>query len=284
MAIIELENISFKYNLSDDFSLENLNISLDKGEICAVTGATESGKTTLCYLLSGIIPHFTNGELKGNLIIDGINTIDSNLQEISLKTGFVMQNPKNQLSGIRFTVFEETGFSLENSGFQKKVMEEKIQEILELLEISHLSEKNPVFLSGGQLQRLAIASVLINQPEILILDSPFTQLDPAGSILLAKILKNLSTKGTAIFITGTDPGFIAELAHKVLVLHNGRSVLYGDPADVYTSDALENYGVEKPLPVQIAEKALAKKIWPENKEIPITIKQAAKGFKQWITQ
>jgi energy-coupling factor transport system ATP-binding protein len=155
MNCITLENVSYKYPYTEDFALEDLNYQFEKGKFYGIIGANGSGKTTFCNLLRGMIPHFFNGDLSGDVLIEGkdVRSWDSNL--LSTKIGYIFQNPFTQISGIKETVFEEIALGLENLGVEKEELIDRVVEVVKLLKLEKLIKKNPNNLSG-QKQRVAL--------------------------------------------------------------------------------------------------------------------------------
>src|SRR5690606_18381877 len=144
-------------------------------------GMNTAGKTTLCYALSGLVPHFFKGAYGGDVYIGDMDVLSHEISEITASVGLVFENPFSQMTGAKFTVYDEIAFGLENQGVPSDVMHERDRESMKLLDIEGLREKNPLSLSGGQMQRVAIASVIAMKPDILILDEPTSQLDPEGA-------------------------------------------------------------------------------------------------------
>src|SRR5690606_1732280 len=154
---------------------------IEKGYLYAVIGKNGSGKTTLCNLIRGFIPHFHKGELEGDFLIEGKDVREWDLGELAKKIGFIFQNPFTQISGVKDTVFEEIAYGLENLGVEVEEIKRRVKKISKLLGIEELEDKNPFELSGGQKQRVAFASVIVMEPDILVIDEPTSQLDPKGT-------------------------------------------------------------------------------------------------------
>lgn len=189
--MIELKNISFKYELQEENTIKDLNLHVREGEFIGVIGKNGAGKTTLCNIIRGIIPDFIQGDISGDIIIDSKNINDIERGEMAELVGFVFQNPFSQISGIKKTVFEEIAYGLENLGVEREEMKRRVKDVIELIKIEDLQDKNPLELSGGQSQRVAIASIIVMNPKILIFDEPTSQLDPLGTEEIFDILKLL---------------------------------------------------------------------------------------------
>ncbi len=155
-------------------------LNINEGEFLAIIGPNNSGKSTLCNTIAGLIPGFFHGSMSGEILLPDNYADPSSTDVSSRNVGFVLQNPTTQLSHMRHTVFEEVAFGLENTGVPAVEMPERINKAISLTGISHLAERSPFTLSGGEQQRLAIASILAMDPQILVFDEPTTMLDPAG--------------------------------------------------------------------------------------------------------
>ena len=176
------------YPLTTEPAIKHLNLQIERGKFYGVIGENGSGKTTLCALLRGFAPSFYKGEIKGEVLVEGKN-INEYGGELSQKIGFVFQNPFTQISGVKDTVFEEVAYGLENFGVPVEEIERRVIEVMKMTNIESLAEKNPFELSGGQMQRVALASVIVLEPDILIIDEPTSQLDPEGTESVFAIIK-----------------------------------------------------------------------------------------------
>ena len=277
MCYFKLEDVSYKYPLEDREILKNINLDIKKGEFWAVIGKNGSGKTTLCNVLRRFIPDFYKGELKGKIILEGKELKDYSAKEIVQKVGFVFQNPFTQISGVKETVFEEIAFGLENLALDAEYIRKRVEETLKLLRIEELRDKNPYELSGGQGQKVALASIIAMDPEIMVIDEPTSQLDPKGTEEIFEIIDILKKEGKTIILVEHKLELIAEYAEKVMVLDEGEMILSGNTEDVLKNKIL----MEKEIGIpQYA--ALAYKLMEEGKvqfeEIPITKEKAVEVF------
>jgi len=266
---IEIKNFSYKYPLEDKNVLENLNLKIEKGEFWAVIGKNGSGKTTLCNALRRFVPDFYKGEVTGKIVIDGKNLKDFNPKELVTKVGFVFQNPFTQISGVKDTVFEEIAYGLENLAVEKEKIIKRVNETLKLLEIEHLKDKNPQEMSGGQKQRVALASIIVMDPEILVIDEPTSQLDPKGTQDIFKIINIMAKKGKTIILVEHKLELIAEYAEKIVVLDEGKIILSGDKKEILNNRLLEEKGIGMPQYSKLAYE-LIKVGKAKFEEIPIT--------------
>ena len=277
MCYFKLEDVSYKYPLEDREILKNINLDIKKGEFWAVIGKNGSGKTTLCNVLRRFVPDFYKGELKGRITLEGKELKDYSAKEIVQKVGFVFQNPFTQISGVKETVFEEIAFGLENLALDAEYIRKRVEETLKLLRIEELRDKNPYELSGGQGQKVALASIIAMDPEIMVIDEPTSQLDPKGTEEIFEIIDILKKEGKTIILVEHKLELIAEYAEKVMVLDEGEMILSGNTEDVLKNKIL----MEKEIGIpQYA--ALAYKLMDEGKvqfeEIPITKEKAVEVF------
>lgn len=277
MCYFKLKDVSYKYPLEDREILKNINLDIKKGEFWAVIGKNGSGKTTLCNVLRRFVPDFYKGELKGKITLEGKELKDYSAKEIVQKVGFVFQNPFTQISGVKETVFEEIAFGLENLALDAEYIRKRVEETLKLLRIEELRDKNPYELSGGKGQKVALASIIAMDPEIMVIDEPTSQLDPKGTEEIFEIIDILKKEGKTIILVEHKLELIAEYAEKVMVLDEGEMILSGNTEDVLKNKIL----MEKEIGIpQYA--ALAYRLMDEGKvkfeEIPITKEKAVEVF------
>lgn len=277
MCYFKLEDVIYKYPLEDREILKNINLDIKKGEFWAVIGKNGSGKTTLCNVLRRFIPDFYKGELKGKITLEGKELKDYSAKEIVQKVGFVFQNPFTQISGVKETVFEEIAFGLENLALDAEYIRKRVEETLKLLHIEELKDKNPYELSGGQGQKVALASIIAMDPEIMVIDEPTSQLDPKGTEEIFEIIDILKKEGKTIILVEHKLELIAEYAEKVMVLDEGEMILSGNTEDVLKNKIL----LEKEIGIP-QYTALAYRLMDEGKvqfeEIPITKEKAVEVF------
>ena len=277
MCYFKLEDVSYKYPLEDREILKNINLDIKKGEFWAVIGKNGSGKTTLCNVLRRFVPDFYKGELKGRITLEGKELKDYSAKEIVQKVGFVFQNPFTQISGVKETVFEEIAFGLENLALDAEYIRKRVEETLKLLRIEELRDKNPYELSGGQGQKVALASIIAMDPEIMVIDEPTSQLDPKGTEEIFEIIDILKKEGKTIILVEHKLELIAEYAEKVMVLDEGEMILSGNTEDVLKNKIL----LEKEIGIP-QYTALAYRLMDEGKvqfeEIPITKEKAVEVF------
>ena len=277
MATVNLQNVTYKYPLTDNPVLKNVNLQVESGEFIAIIGPNGAGKSTLCYLLAGFVPHFYKGKLTGTVEVAGIETQNSSLSEWVLNVGLAFQNPFNQISGARYTVFEEVAFGLENIGVPREEMQERVEHALKLTGISDLAERSPYSLSGGQQQRVALTSILVMEPKVLVLDEPTSQLDPIGTREVFGVIRTMAERGMTVVLAEHKMEWIAQYTDRVVALHEGKIMLDGTPSDVLASDLLDGKGFGISRYTSVARKAKQQGLWLKN-DLPITLVEAVQGF------
>lgn len=284
MALIKIKNLTYQYPITDHPALQDLNLEIEEGEFVAIIGPNGAGKSTLCYTLAGFIPHFFQGELSGLVQVGDLETSSSTLNQWVLTVGLAFQNPFNQISGSKFTVYEEIAFGLENIGIPREEMKTRVERAMELTGISNLADRSPYALSGGQQQRVALTSILVMEPRVLVLDEPTSQLDPIGTRQVFQVIKEMSDQGMTVVLSEHKVEWIAEFADRVIALQEGKIILDGEPGQVLTSPLLEegNFGLSRYT--RVARKASQHGLWPEHTPLPVTLQEAKKGFQRIIDE
>ena len=277
MAIVNLQNVTYKYPLTDTPALQNINLQVDEGEFVAIVGPNGSGKSTLCYTLAGFVPHFFKGEISGMVEVAGQESSKSNLHEWVLNVGLAFQNPFNQISGAKYTVFEEIAFGLENIGTPRNEIIQRVEDAMKLTNISDLADRSPYSLSGGQQQRVALTSILVMQPKVLILDEPTSQMDPIGTREVFGVVRTMAEKGMTVVLVEHKVEWIAHFADRVVALHEGQILLDGKPRDVLTSDKLTGKGFGISRYTSVARRAKEMGLWKQD-HLPVTLEEAVEGF------
>jgi energy-coupling factor transporter ATP-binding protein EcfA2 len=278
--VINVKGFSYTYFASQGAALSEINLEVGEGQFLGIVGANSSGKSTLCYTLSGFIPDFYKGTVVGQVNVAGRDLIRTPLSELAGEIGLVFANPFNQITGARFTVREELAFGLENLGCPREEMLPRIGEVLRLTGLEELAERSPYALSGGQQQRVAIASVMVMRPKVLVLDEPTSQLDPVGTREVFETLDNLTKSGTTVVLAEHKLEWIAVHADRVIVLSDGRIVMDGPPGQVLASADLEKYGLTPTRYTQVARLAVQNGLVNADRPLPVTLEQAVAFFHQ----
>lgn len=226
-AAVRLENVCYRYP-GGDWVLRNIDFGLDAGEYAVAFGANGSGKSSFAYLLAGLIPHFFGGTLKGDVEVEGLNTREHAAGDLFARVGLVLQNPDAQL--FSNTVADELAFGLESLGLSARRIEERIQETTQSLGIEHLLNRSPEMLSGGEQRLVAIASVLVMNPPLLVLDEPFANLDWTFARRVRALLADLHRRGKTVIVIEHRAGDFLQDATRLAVFENSRCSLIGPGA------------------------------------------------------
>lgn len=280
MAQLDITHLSYTYPHASSPALQDVSFQIAPGEFVAIVGSNGSGKSTLCYALTGFIPHFFHGTLTGQIALAGQPTTQVTLAELAPRIGLVFQNPANQMSRARLSVFEEIAFGLENIGLPTVAMPERVNWAMDQVGVSRLAQRSPLMLSGGEQQRVAIATILAMQPQVLVLDEPTAQLDPLGAQQIFEVLHRLSQQGTTIVVAEHHLEAIAQYTTRAIALHGGKVILDGSPSQVLAQPQLVAYGVGQTRYTQIAQLAQAQGLWPPLQPLPTTLQQAVEGFQR----
>ena len=278
MAFVNLQNLTYKYPLTKEPVLQNINLQIQEGEFVSVVGPNGAGKSTLCYALAGFVPHFFKGEIFGEVEVDGKKSSASTLNEWVLNVGLAFQNPFNQISGAKYTVFEEIAFGLENIGVPREEMKARVEEALSLTGIRDLADRSPYSLSGGQQQRVALTSILVMRPRLLVLDEPTSQMDPIGTREVFGVVRKMAEEGMTVVIVEHKVEWIAEFADRVIALKEGQILMEGRPNEVLTSDVLIENGFGVSRYTSTAREAKKRGLWRKD-NLPVTLDEAVEGFK-----
>jgi energy-coupling factor transporter ATP-binding protein EcfA2 len=277
--LITLTDVSYSYPSVSRMALRHISLTVPEGQFCAIVGANGAGKSTLCYTLAGFIPHFFHGKLRGSVQVAGFDVTESSLGEMAGSIGLVVQNPFNQITGARFTVFEEVAFGLENLGLARDEIIVRSTEALELTGLAQHRDQSPYTLSGGQQQRLAIAAMLAMRPKVLILDEPTSQLDPVGTREVFGVLRGLAEqRSMTIVLVEHKLEWIAQFADRVIALARGQVAADGSPGEVLASPLMQEIGIGTTRYTQAARHAQAAGLAEAERSLPVTLNQAVEFF------
>lgn len=245
--IVDFNSYNFKYKSQKDFSLFDINLSIKKGEKIVIVGPSGSGKSTLAKSLNGQIPNSFDGDILGQISIDGKDLKSSSIFDLSLSVGTVLQDTDGQFVGL--TVAEDIAFSLENDCINKEEMEKIVHKWAKELNISKLLERKPKDLSGGQKQAVSIAGVLVSDVPILLLDEPLANLDPKSGRATMKLVRDLAERlgYTVVVIEHRLEEALLLNPDRIIAVSDGRIVFDGCVEDILKSDKLDQIGIRKPL-------------------------------------
>jgi energy-coupling factor transport system ATP-binding protein len=249
---LELAAVTYRYGGASRPALNRIVLRVEPGRVLGVAGANESGKTTLCLVASGLAPAVVGGELAGTVKIDGVGASGLAPHELAQRCGLLFQHPATQLSHTTATVFEEVAFGPCHLGLPEAEVVERVWAALRAVGVEELAPREPTRLSGGQSQLVALASVLAMRPRYLILDEPTSELDPAGTDLVAGALSRLASEsGAGILIAEHKTDVLAGIADEVAVLDGGTVAVTGAADTVLGDPRLPEMGVEPPSRVRL---------------------------------
>ena len=230
--MIEINNLSFKYKSQSNHSLKDINIKIKKGECILLCGRSGCGKSTLLKLINGIIPEFYDGEISGSVMVNGMNTFTTPIYELSKNVGSVFQNPKTQFYTTNTT--DEIAFGLENFGIKREVINKRLIEVEKELKLEHLMNRNIFELSGGEKQKIAIASIYALNPEIYVLDEPSSSLDIKTMNELSHIITKLKSIGKTIVIAEHRLWYLKDIVDRAIYIEDGKII------KEYSIDEIDN--------------------------------------------
>ena len=263
MPLVRCHHVSYRYH--DHLPvLTDLDLVIEAGEWVVLAGASGSGKSTLCRLLNGLVPHLHGGELRGDVVVNGLPVRTTTPHVLSGSVGLLLQRAEAQC--IATTVARDIGWGLAQQGLARDVLETRVREVATQLDLLPLLQRAPHTLSGGELQRVALAGVLALQPTLLVLDEPFAFLDAAAAAQLRAILRNLHQQGVTIIVAEHRLAEVVADATRMVVLDQGRVVADSVPCAVLKQN-IDVWGLEPPPLVQLAQAA-------RRNVVPLTIDEA----------
>ncbi|MFC0477036.1 energy-coupling factor ABC transporter ATP-binding protein [Robertmurraya beringensis] len=247
-SIVQIENVSFKYDLQEEYALNDVSFNINKGEWLAIVGHNGSGKSTLAKLLNGL--QFAE---KGSITIGGTKLSEETVWDTRKMVGMVFQNPDNQFVGT--TVQDDVAFGLENHGVPREEMIIRVQEALEQVKMSQFLLQEPHHLSGGQKQRVAIASVLALKPAIIVLDEATSMLDPKGREQVLETIRELKSDNELTVVSITHDLEEAAKADRMIVMNRGQLYKEGTPKEIFQlEEELISLGLDIPFSVKLSKK------------------------------
>lgn len=270
--VVKFQDFSFTYPGSTRPALQNINLTIEEGQVVGVIGSTGAGKSTLLKALNGLVPHFTGGKQSGNVFVAGLNTRYESIPTLARHVGIVLDDPSSQIFSL--TVEDDVVFGPCNLGFPPLEIRSRTEYALKSTGLEHLRDRNPNNLSGGEQQRLAIAGILAMRPRIMALDEPLSMLDPIGKMQVLSVIKEIVRKREATIIiseAGPDLPAIAELLDYAILLYDGRIIKAGQPHEIISSEELISVGIRRPQTVELFIR-LKKEI--PDMPIPLTVDSA----------
>ncbi len=267
MSLIEVKDLKYRYPGTTELALDGVSFTVEKGEFIGIAGENGAGKSSLSQALLGLIPQFYKGAYGGSVTVCGMDARSTPVSELCRHVGLVFQNPFNQLSGAKDTVYDEVGYGLQNLGFPPEEIRTRVESVLRCFGIWEYRDRNPFDLSGGQLQRVAICSVLAMNPDVLILDEPTSQLDPEGSEEVFHTVDELTKMGITIIMIEQKIEKLAGYCDRVLLMHQGHVVDYDTPRKIFSREDLYDLGVNPPAYTRFAR---ANALAYEDGTLPVT--------------
>ena len=260
-GIVELRNFTFKYYEGDEPVVRDVNLSIPAGAFVGITGAAGSGKSTLTYAMNGIIPHCYPGDFYGSVIVDGMDTCEASLTDLSRVVGSVCQDIDSQI--VTSIVEDEMLYGLENFGVPHDEIEERVDEALADMGISDLRDRVIASLSGGQKQKVAIASILALKPKVLVLDEPTAELDPASSLQVFKLLTRYAHEhDTTVVVVEQKIALLSQFSDMLVIVDEGRIRFAGAPSEVLAhSEELLEIGVNCPRSTTLMNRLAARGVY-----------------------
>lgn len=228
--MIEVKDLYFTYPTGVE-ALKGITLNIDDGEFLAIMGQNGAGKTTLVKHFNGLLK-----PTKGEIVVDGVSTREVSVAQLARKVGFVFQNPDHQL--FCETVEEEVAFALRNFGFEENTIKKRVDWALNLLDITQYRQMSPFMLSGGERKRVALASVLAWDPQVVILDEPTIGQDHQQKEKLRQFIVQLNAQKKTVIIVTHDVEFVAECNPRVMLMSEGKIVADGHAEKVLTNPKL----------------------------------------------
>ncbi|MFT8544008.1 MAG: ABC transporter ATP-binding protein [Leuconostoc falkenbergense] len=249
--LIDFQHVTFKYNAQAEPTLHDVSFQIYPGEKVLIAGASGSGKTTLLRLLNGLIPQAYQGDVTGQLLLNGKNILDQSLFELSLQAGTVLQDADAQFVGM--TVAEDIAFALENDTQPVNSIKQKVAKWAQRFGLGERLNLAPQDLSGGQKQRTAMAGVLIDDGKLLLFDEPLASLDPAAGHAAMKMIAELQAERdlTVVIIEHRIEEVLGADIDRVIVMSDGKIVANGTPDEIVQAGVLLDNGLDEPLYVQL---------------------------------
>ncbi|WP_026522605.1 ABC transporter ATP-binding protein [Butyrivibrio sp. VCB2001] len=246
-TIIEFKELGFQYRAQANPTLYNINLKIEKGEKVLIAGPSGCGKSTMANLINGLIPFSYKGEITGSLLIDGKESRDMSLFDISHIVGTVLQDSDAQFVGM--TVAEDLAFALENDCIEQGAMKDRVKEIADILNLKAVLRHAPFELSGGQKQRVSVGGVMVSDVDLFLFDEPLANLDPKTGKQAIELIDNLQKRtGAAVIIIEHR---IEDVLHRpidrVVLMNEGRIVSDTSPDELLSSKRLADCGVREPL-------------------------------------
>lgn len=253
LGIVKVEDLSYTYPNNEEYAISDITLDIEAGEFVLLTGPSGCGKTTFCRTLNGLIPKFYNGQLSGNITVNGLDVSQHSTMDLAQSVGLIFQNPDNQIFAL--TVEKDIAFGLENLGKSKEEMYREIDWAAKTTGIDKLRSRATHELSGGQKQRLTIAGVLAMHPSIIVMDEPTSFLDPVGAEHIFEVLHKLNKDyNMTIIIIEHRIDIAAKYVDRIIVFDDGRVRSDGKPSEILANEDTRLLGVGIPRILELAKR------------------------------
>jgi len=282
MTAVKVKDLRFTYKGGKKPALNGISLKIEKGEFFAILGPNGAGKTTLALCLIGVIPHYIEGEYDGEVVVNGLRILEHSIQEVATRLGLILQDPESQIIGI--TVKDDVAFGPCNLGLSRDEVLQRVKYSLGVVRLNGYEERETYRLSGGEKQRVAIASVLALKPDILVADEPTSELDPIGKReVFDTLLKLRNEEGKTIIMITHEVDWAVKCADRIGILYDGRFVSVGEPREVIRElgeEGLRRYGVRVPQASQLYFRL--ERYLDGNKSPWITVEEAVSALKELL--
>lgn len=280
MTDIVARELSFSYPGAPVPAVRELSLTARAGELTWLFGALGAGCSTLLLLMAGLAPRVTGGRRDGTVAVNGVDPSEpAGVQALAGRLAYVTASPRMQLSGVAQTVHQEVAFAPANLGWPVERISAAVDEALAALGITHLADRDPATVSGGELQRVVLAAMLVLEPDAWLLDEPAAELDPAGRDQLLVLLRREAARGAAVIIASEDADGLAGVADRCILLDDGRVALDGPPREILTDDRVWELGAGSTTVAAVARTARSLTASPPlEPPYPLTVEE---GIARW---
>ncbi len=250
--MIELRDVWFRYEGSEDYALRGISLEIRDDDFVLLVGPSGAGKSTLLRTLNGLIPHFYSGEMKGVVLVDGVDTKSAPISELAKKVGLVFQNPERMF--FSQTLLDELMFGPINLGADPEEAKKRALSVAKQLHIDHLLNRPPWTLSGGEMKRASVAAVLTMETPYVALDEPTQGQDARTKEALIEVVSELRSKGRAVIVVSHDVEWLADLSpDSAVVLDGGKVAIIGRGEEVLADvEVMRRCSLSPPICVQVA--------------------------------
>lgn len=277
--ILQVKNLTYSYN-DGHKALNNVSLSIDKGDMVCLLGKNGAGKSTLFLHFNGI---FEPDD--GEIFVEGdlLKYDKKSLMDVRQKVGIVFQNPDDQL--FASTVEEDVAFGPLNIGLSQEETEKRVENSLKIVGMEGFNKKAPHHLSGGQKKRVAIAGILAMDPDVMVLDEPTSGLDPMGASKILRLLKDLNQKGMTILISTHDVDFVPIYSNKVFIMDKGNIIKEGTPKEVFQDvELIRQSDLRLPKITHLFEVLDKEDTIEFGEDYPLTISEGRKAIKNKLNK